>query len=218
MQNYPIRITKNSMTQLKLILKEEKRKFYTNWHWYLLAAIIFVVIPYVSDRIQAAKLEAEKLAIIAAPDAAYLDFIEYVPEDLCVDDVEQSFLLKRIVSGTETGWNAVNNDEIGVQARGNVWGKYNGSYTTTPFYEVIPGSDSQPPSMIVFTRLLQQRFTPGTYRWETQITLAIPTSNGDTVFKELERVISDEFVVTEECSSGEVITTETLDGLISDIN
>ena len=191
--------------QIVNLFSNESRKFYRNWGWYLLAAIIFIVIPQGTAYVEAQKLELERSAILSAPDSEYLEFVQYAPEDLCVEDEYQNILLERIPSNTDVGWKAILVDEIGVQASNNVWGKFNGDYNYLPFYEVIPGTDSHLANTIILTIPLQTRFVVGTFRWESQITLKIPMSNGEVVLKSLERVYSDEFVVTKECAKSSLI-------------
>lgn len=199
------------------ILSREAHKFQTGWVWYALAMICFVVIPYGNEYYVAQKIEIEKAAILEAPDEEYLNFVQYVPTDICVESDLQDILLERHPGNTDQGWNAILVDEIGRKAADNVWGKYNGDYHYKPFYEVIPESSENPANTLVLSVPLQQRFIEGTYRWESQITLLIPMSNGEIVMKEMDRIFSEEFTVTSDCRKSETATIEVLEDIISDI-
>lgn len=196
--NRVIRTTTNNMT-IKSLAVAEVKKVRTFWPWYILALMAFVVYPAITDYIDSYQLEREIERILQAPDSAYLDFVKYTPEDICIEDTEQDILLERRVLGTKTGWAAAVIDELGVKATNGAWGKYGNEYVYTPFYEVIEADEFTPANTKIFTVPLQDKLRPGTYRWEAQITLKIPLSNGQILDKPLDRKYSDMFEVTESC-------------------
>jgi hypothetical protein len=144
-----------------------------------LGTLAFIFLPTVIDRV-------ENYWYRTVPVTELVQYVSFVPQNICTGDTEQRVVTVRKVNHTVNGWPASITDEVyRFQEDLQVWAQISRDYN----YEVVIGPTENDSSAYVFEH--DQPMKTGRYKIESVVTLHLPQG----IDRELPRLKSEEFEV-----------------------